>query len=71
MPESETDAWGGNFGGLGKAVKPVGLNFPGHGEKASVLEFGGHAFTGDGVFELKAPFCSEAQAGDGGVGDDG
>ncbi len=49
----------------------MGLDLASHDEKAAVLELGGDTFLGHGVLEVETSFRSEAQAGDGGVGDNG
>ena len=65
--EGEIDAGGGDLGGFGEAVLPVGLGFVAHFEEAAVFEEEGDGFPGFLVAEAKAAFGTEAEGGDGGV----
>lgn len=71
LAKSETDACFSDFRTFGEGVKPVGLNFSGHDEEAAVFELGADALLGHGVLEVELSLRAEAEAGNGGVFDDG
>jgi len=61
----------GDLSTFGEGVEPVGLDSARHDEEAAVFQFGGDALFGGGVFEVEFPSGAEAEAGDGGVFNDG